>query len=99
MLSLTYSITIDKAVICQKQISVEGNGYCCHRPSSNWGTNQSSNPFICSQYYSVPKPVRNTTAQIRRQRSLAAINIRSTTNNKIIARVIDTFKHLSVRNK
>src|SRR6218665_3771358 len=27
---------------CQKQISVEGNGHCCHRPSSNWETNQSS---------------------------------------------------------
>ena len=22
-----------------KQISVEGNGHCCHRPSSNWETN------------------------------------------------------------
>jgi len=21
-----------------KQISVEGNGHCCHRPSSNWET-------------------------------------------------------------
>ena len=29
-----------RAVICQKQISVEGNGQCCHRPSSNWETNQ-----------------------------------------------------------
>ena len=28
-----------RAVICQKQISVEGNGHCCHRPSSNWETN------------------------------------------------------------
>src|SRR6218665_1870644 len=27
-----------RAVICQKQISVEGNGHCCHRPSSNWET-------------------------------------------------------------
>jgi len=26
------------AVICQKQISVEGDGHCCHRPSSNWET-------------------------------------------------------------
>jgi len=23
-----------------KQISVEGNGHCCQRPSSNWETNQ-----------------------------------------------------------
>src|SRR6218665_2681492 len=23
-----------------KQISVEGNGHCCHRPSSNWETNR-----------------------------------------------------------
>src|SRR6218665_1374303 len=23
-----------------KHISVEGNGHCCHRPSSNWETNQ-----------------------------------------------------------
>jgi len=23
-----------------KQISVEGDGHCCHRPSSNWETNQ-----------------------------------------------------------
>src|SRR6218665_1290057 len=30
----------NRAVICQKQISVEGNGHCCHRPSSNWETNQ-----------------------------------------------------------
>jgi len=22
-----------------KKISVEGNGHCCHRPSSNWETN------------------------------------------------------------
>ena len=29
-----------RAVICRKQISVEGNGHCCHRPSSNWETNQ-----------------------------------------------------------
>src|SRR6218665_3833345 len=31
-----------RAVICQKQISVEGNGHCCHRPSSNWETNHHS---------------------------------------------------------
>src|SRR6218665_2905648 len=31
-----------RAVICQKQISVEGDGHCCHRPSSNWETNQLS---------------------------------------------------------
>ena len=24
--------------ICKKQISVEGNGHFCHRPSSNWET-------------------------------------------------------------
>jgi len=24
-----------------KQISVEGNGHCCHRPSSNWETKPS----------------------------------------------------------
>jgi len=23
-----------------KPISVEGDGHCCHRPSSNWETNQ-----------------------------------------------------------
>src|SRR6218665_1337837 len=34
-----------RAVICQKQISVEGNGHCCHRPSSNWETNE------CFGYY------------------------------------------------
>ena len=28
------------AVICQKLISVEGNGHCCHRRSSKLGTNQ-----------------------------------------------------------
>jgi len=27
-----------RAVICQKQISVEGDGHCCQRPSSNWET-------------------------------------------------------------
>src|SRR6218665_2533745 len=32
-----------RAVICQKQISVEGDGHCCHRPSSNWETNQPNN--------------------------------------------------------
>ena len=26
-----------RAVICQKLISVEGNGHCCHRPSSKLG--------------------------------------------------------------
>src|SRR6218665_3735302 len=31
-----------RAVICQKQISVEGDGHCCHRPSSNWETNRRS---------------------------------------------------------
>src|SRR6218665_4221832 len=31
-----------RAVICQKQISVEGNGHCCHRTSSNWEPNQPS---------------------------------------------------------
>src|SRR6218665_325256 len=35
-----------RAVICQKQISVEGNGHCCHRPSSNWETNQEDNILI-----------------------------------------------------
>src|SRR6218665_1303659 len=30
-----------RAVICQKLIFVEGDGHCCHRPSSNWETNQS----------------------------------------------------------
>ena len=30
--------TIVRAVICQKQISVEGDGHCCQRPSSNWET-------------------------------------------------------------
>ena len=25
-----------------QSISVEGNGHCCHRPSSNWETNQQS---------------------------------------------------------
>src|SRR6218665_1918749 len=30
----------NRAVICQKLISVEGDGHCCHRPSSNWETNQ-----------------------------------------------------------
>src|SRR6218665_808714 len=29
------------AVICQKHISVEGDGHCCHRPSSNWESNDS----------------------------------------------------------
>src|SRR6218665_2357056 len=32
-----------RGVICLKQISVEGNGHCCHRPSSNWETNQRCN--------------------------------------------------------
>src|SRR6218665_2397164 len=34
------SSTDFRTVICLKQISVEGNGHCCHRPSSNWETNQ-----------------------------------------------------------
>src|SRR6218665_2592626 len=34
-----------RVVICQKQISVEGDGHCCHRPSSNWETNQPHKQF------------------------------------------------------
>src|SRR6218665_3037228 len=30
-----------------KQISVEGDGHCCHRPSSNWETNQLVCLFVC----------------------------------------------------
>ena len=38
----------NRAVICRKQISVEGNGHCCHRPSSNWETKptQSSGELV-----------------------------------------------------
>src|SRR6218665_4192484 len=35
-----HAIEIIRAVICQKQIYVEGDGHCCHRPSSNWETDQ-----------------------------------------------------------
>lgn len=27
-----------RAVVCQKIISVDGDGHCCHRPTSNWET-------------------------------------------------------------
>src|SRR6218665_2604300 len=40
-----------RAVVCQKLISVEGNGRCCHRPSSKLG-NQSS-VVICLKQISV----------------------------------------------
>src|SRR6218665_15443 len=41
LLKFAKSVVIcNRAVICQKQISVESNGHCCHRPSSNWETNQ-----------------------------------------------------------
>src|SRR6218665_1686979 len=39
MTTLNFGVIIKRAVICQKQISDEGNGHCCHRPSSNWETN------------------------------------------------------------
>ena len=34
------------SVICQKQISVEGDGHCCHRPSSNWEPNLTDIGFL-----------------------------------------------------
>src|SRR6218665_2091045 len=40
---------------CQKLISVEGDGHCCHRPSSNLETNQptgTSNLIIFKNYIS-----------------------------------------------
>src|SRR6218665_1017322 len=42
-----------KAVVCQKQISVEGNGHCCHRPSSNWETNRESVSWVDSYIFGV----------------------------------------------
>src|SRR6218665_2336907 len=41
-----------RAVICQKQISFEGNGHCCHRPSSNWET-KPTRAVICQKQISV----------------------------------------------
>jgi len=39
-----------------KQISVEGNGHCCYRPSSNWETNHARwvwfIAFLCN-YFSI----------------------------------------------
>jgi len=37
-ISMLKPIVNVKAVICRKQISVEGDCHCCHRPSSNWET-------------------------------------------------------------
>ena len=45
--------SLNRAVICQKQISVEGNGYCCHRPSSNWEANHSLNGI----YFKTRRPL------------------------------------------
>src|SRR6218665_3997497 len=44
-----------RAVICQKQISVEGNGHCCHRPSSNWESRHSCTgfPFSHTKYLDI----------------------------------------------
>jgi len=33
-----------RAVICQGKNYVDGNGHCCHRPSSNWKTNLTVTP-------------------------------------------------------
>src|SRR6218665_2875137 len=39
---------IRKAVICPTQISVEGDGHCCHRPSSNLGNRWCQCPITSS---------------------------------------------------
>ena len=49
------------AVICQKQISVEGDGHCCHRPSSNWETISSvATPRVFSPDLGFSDPIQGS---------------------------------------